>query len=118
MKNIYLRFAIVIATSVSLNSCQYKTPISEPVEGDVSFVEDVEPIFETQGCVACHPSAASLDLRVGKSYESIFANSFVNLEVPDESKIYVHPKENHYTTYTPSQASIVLAWIEQGAKDN
>ena len=118
MKNKYLRFAFVISATVSLNSCLYKTPISEPVEGDVSFMEDVEPIFETQGCVACHPSDAGLDLMVGKAYESIFANSLVNLEKPEESIIYAHPKESHPKTYTPAEANIVLAWIEQGAKDN
>jgi len=118
MKKKYLRFAFVIAATVSLNSCLYKTPISEPVEGDISFIEDVEPIFEAQGCVACHPSDAGLDLMVGKAYESIFANSLVDIENPEGSIIYTHPKDSHPKTYTPAEANIVLAWIEQGAKDN
>lgn len=121
MKNKYMRFAFVIAASVSLNSCLYKTPVEEeipPIVGDVSFKDDVEPIFNTQGCLSCHPNSAGLDLTVGNSYGSIFSNNLVDTDNPDKSIIYVHPKDKHFTTYTSAQANIVLTWIEQGSEDN
>ncbi len=112
----------LIAVTILISSCYYDDVVAPEIEvpiDPISYFETVEPIFDNQGCTACHPPAAGLDLSAGNSYSSIL-DGRVNIETPENSIIYLTalPGEGHPRTYTPQQAVIILTWIQQGALDN
>lgn len=91
-----------------------------PIEEDISFAVDVEPIFYTGNkCTACHPSTRGLDLSQGKAYASI-NDGRVDLANPNQSLIYTKPEPggSHPQTYSIDEAAVVLKWIEDGAPNN
>lgn len=112
----------MVVVIMCLNSCYYDEVLPPEVEvpiDTVSYAISVEPIFDQQGCTACHPPIAQLDLSAGNSYASIM-DGHVDTENPENSRIYTIalPGEDHPQTYTAQQAVIILTWIQQGALDN
>ncbi len=125
MEKITIKIIIFIfGTSLFLSSCQWTTiePLEPTVPENVSFSQDIQPIF-TKTCTQCHPPTAGLDLTEGKAYNNIINNtSYINLTAPEESLIYKNPAPNgnpdHPVKYTQTEADIVLSWIKSGAKNN
>ena len=105
-------------------ACEYTDIVEDDGSGDIteniSFSTNIEPIFTTQSCTNCHPTMKKPDLTAGNAYESIMALGLVNTSDPSESKLYSvpSPDNSHGANYTSAQAKLVLAWIEQGAKNN
>jgi len=106
-----------------LNSCEYEKiqPEVTPVNPDVSYSQDIQPIF-TNGCLgsSCHSGSVPPNLTADKSYNSLQSGNYINLDNPSQSKIYTEmaPGGNMASHTTPADASLVLQWIEQGAKNN
>jgi thiosulfate dehydrogenase len=102
------------------SSTNYPTDI--PDTGPVFFATDVEPIFYTgDNCSYCHnPSGVqpSLNLTQGNAYSSINSNGLVNLASPASSLIYTKPQGSHAVNYTSKEKSIILRWIQDGAKND
>lgn len=103
-------------------SCTYEPYVAPEVEiptDTVSFSETIEPIFDAQGCVSCHPPTKGIDLTAGNAYASIVPD-LVDLESPDNSTIYTiaEPSASHPKNYTSEQSGQILAWITQGALNN
>ena len=126
MNKIILQTLAVFAIIVFASSCQYKF-IVEPVipppnpEDTISFSQEIAPIFSEQGCTGCHNTGGQApDLTADNAYNSIMSMNLVDTDDPVASKIYYYPLPdgNHYAKYTSTQATLVLAWIEQGALDN
>ena len=126
MKKILLQSLAVLAIIIIVSSCQYKF-IVEPVvpppdpEDTISFSQEIVPIFSEQGCTGCHNTGGQApDLTADNAYNSITSMGLVDTNDPPASKIYYYPLPdgNHFAKYTSAQASLVLAWIEQGALDN
>lgn len=122
MKN-ELRLIISGVIIAVFTSCEY-TPIvpnDTPDVGDVSFVDDVEPIFTDAGCTSCHNGGVQKpDLRNGYAYASIMSNADLT-DYAYAQNIYDYPKPSgaHDTRYkSDEQAAIVKAWIDQGTQDN
>ena len=120
-----LLFFIAIFVSVSYFSCTYDAFEEEelpPVDTTkvYSFATDVQPIF-TNNCVSCHGSSGGLNLEEGKAYGNVVPER-VNLDSPDESKIYDYVKPgsatHSYEKYSGEDAQTVLQWIKQGAENN
>ena len=113
-------------TLMMVSSCDYDIIIPEPViipvDSSISFKDKIEPIFTDEGCIACHPPTMSLDLTVGKAYNSINKAKYIDTANDANSLIYTHPNpstsEHSYKKYTPTQAATLLEWIKQGAKNN
>jgi hypothetical protein len=127
----FLFFIIIIA--LSFGGCRYSVivPFEEDGGGDpnnpdtteVSFSADIEPIFNDGNyCTSCHGGKQAPDLRTGKAYASLNSTKYLNLATPAESRIYKHPhpdtNEHLQKKYNSPQASKVLSWIQQGAKNN
>ena len=102
------------------SSTNYPTDI--PQSGPVFFAADVEPIFYGgDKCSYCHNPTGikpSLNLTQGSAYASIDANGFVNLATPESSLIYSKAQGSHAENYTATESSIVLRWIQDGAKND
>ncbi len=134
MKNkkmkIFIRTAVtVIMIALAVAGCKYDWIVPEEVpeidpndpEQAISFSAEILPIFTSgNNCTACHNGSLSPDLRAENAYNSINTSRYINKDAPEESRIYAipHPDGSHYKKLTPVQAAKVLAWIQQGAKNN
>lgn len=125
MKRKLLQFVAFSFLFLGAASCTYTVPVEEeipPIEDDVLFGQDIEPIFTNQGCISCHAGSGAsggLDLSTGNAYASIVANDAVIANDPEGSLIYTRPTVNHYgKQYTAQEAALVEEWINQGALDN
>ena len=118
-------FLILILFSVFASSCKYDFILPEVVVPvtDVSFAEDVAPIFSNNDkCTSCHkPGGTSPDLTAANAYAQIMAN-YVNTASPAESVIYALPapstSTHNWKKYTVGEAALILKWIEEGAENN
>ncbi len=115
----------IIALLLFTTGCYYDqvyVPPTAPPAGDISFVTDVEPIFNVNDkCTSCHSpngGASFLNLATGSAYASIDDPKYITVSTPDQSLIYTKPTSGHLKDYSDGEAAIVLEWITQGAKNN
>ncbi len=108
--------SISVILSLLLVSCEYET-IEVDAVGAVTFSQDVLPIFSK--CTGCHSGSLAPDLSPANAFNAVVP-AFVNLSNPAQSIIYTVPAPSggHPVEYTPGEAAIILAWIEQGAQNN
>lgn len=118
-------FLILILFALTLGSCKYDFILPEevPQVNDVSFSQDVAPIFSANNkCTSCHNGGStSPDLTAANAYSQITAN-YINTTLPEESLIYTFPNPttntHNWKKYTAGEAAIILQWIKEGAKNN
>ncbi len=122
-------FITVVVIALLFGGCKYdfileeETVVINPDDPDavqVSFSSDILPIF-TSNCIACHKTGGQApDLTADKAYASL--GSSINTSSPETSIIYTEPNPDTsvhtHKKYTANQAALVLAWIQQGAKNN
>ncbi|VAW28759.1 hypothetical protein MNBD_BACTEROID07-809 [hydrothermal vent metagenome] len=118
-----LKGIIILAILATLLSCQNKKILS-PVPVNVSFNRDIMPVFN-QSCntVGCHaPGYTAPDLTSPNAYADLFKDNLVDTQAPEKSVLYARMVDNvqpmppaGVLTY---EASLVLVWIQEGAKDN
>lgn len=122
MKTLKTLFAVIIV-ALLFSQCKYDfiVPVELPDPTvEVSFSDEIEPIFTNSDCTACHDTGGRApDLTTGNAYPAIVPE-FVNLDNPEESEIYTKPNPagSHPKMYSEADAALILAWITQGAKDN
>lgn len=83
----------------------------------ISFRNDVVPIMIAGGC-GCHNNGTTRQILFSNK-DTIFYSTIQSRAalLYDMAKGGPHPGEGS-VFFTPSQASIVLKWVEQGAKDD
>ncbi|MBN1988369.1 MAG: hypothetical protein JW783_03120 [Bacteroidales bacterium] len=114
---------------VSCEEHQYE-PLTFDADVEISFKDNIQPIFDGN-CIGCHNGGISPDFRADKSYTSLIDGSYVNLEAPASSRLYVKltGSGSHQDflrgkiiavndTIDALATDVILKWIEQGAKDN
>jgi hypothetical protein len=113
--------AIVFLTSLS--GCEYEFAEPEyipPPTTEVSFAADIMPIFNKScNMSGCHATGAfAPDLTPANAYTSL-QNGFINTAVPESSLIYTSIATGSMKSFsTPTEASLVLGWLQQGALNN
>ena len=119
-------FLIVILVTLLFAGCKYDFILPEevaPIDPNVpiSFSTQIAPIFSTgDKCTSCHKSGGQTpDLTSANAYSQIVPG-LVNLTTPETSMIYAFPGSSSHSWkgYTANEASLVLEWIKQGAKNN
>jgi hypothetical protein len=121
---------MVFAVTSLLNGCSYnfiipeEVPVIDPEDPNapqISFANEIVPIF-TENCTSCHNGGQAPDLRAENAYASINTSRYINTTSPQESKIYTYCSPETTThmrkKYNSAQAALILAWIQQGAKNN
>ncbi|MFZ1676036.1 MAG: hypothetical protein WBP41_18770 [Saprospiraceae bacterium] len=107
-------------------SCKYDEVLPFHVDPgvEVFFSQDILPIFENK-CASsgCHNgSGAPPDLRSSVAYDNLSTKGYINIETPDQSKLYLWMSEA-LGPMPPLGANatdnaLVLQWITQGGKNN
>ena len=111
--------AAVLMLVLSLTGCYYDdAPVREipVIEEDVSFATEIQPIFNDNNCMQCHPSAANLDLREGSAYASLVPD-FAIPNDSDGSRLYAKLVDGHRSV-SVDEIALIKAWIDQGAQEN
>jgi hypothetical protein len=129
MNKIFKILLLVVIAAFLSTSCKYdwiipeEVPIIDPDDPtqQISFAEQILPIFSGNNCTSCHNGSQIPDLRDDRAYAAINTTRYINKADPLQSRIYTVPHPdlgNHYIKYSNAQAAIILAWIQQGAKNN
>ena len=101
MKKIIV-FTFTIVYMLAYTSCQYTDIVPDDGSGvvvpdNLSFLADVEPIFQTQSCTNCHPGIHQPNLTAGNAYASLMDGDYINKKNPQDSEIIskVAPGKSH-----------------------
>ena len=108
---------ISLFAGLLFTSCQYAYIETEQITGDVSYSEKIQPAFDSH-CISCHVGTRNPVLLQDVSYNNLINGDYINLEMPEESKVYIKASGPHSGVFTPVEAELLLTWIQQGALDN
>jgi hypothetical protein len=124
-KNIIMAVSCFLAAAIGISGC-YKDvyyPDFDP-NAPISFNAELLPIFTkncaTSGChdaVPAHKPALTAD----KAYTAITSGGFINLLVPEQSKIFNEVKSGSMPPSGPLSSTDIqkiLYWIKNGAPNN
>lgn len=128
MKKLNSRFTPAIAIAALalmalLSGCEYEfvEPEKVPVVTQVSFATDVIPIFNAScNMSGCHSAGGtSPDLSPANAYNSLSQGGLIDTANPAGSEIYVVITTGSMKSFaTPTQANMILTWIQKGALNN
>jgi len=128
-KNIILFPGLIILIFITSCETEYVEPIKVSPNEKVSFSLDIQPIFNGN-CVFCHPGSDPLDLTEKNSYDHLWNHPpdapFVDTANPALSILYERMTNTGSSSgpmppsgiLSSTKTSLVLRWIEEGAKDN
>lgn len=106
---------------ITFSGCEYE--FIEPIEitDEVSFSKDIIPYFNKScNMSGCHNAGGiPPDLSAANAYVDLFDEGQIDLDDPENSKLYESLKSGSMKQYsTAEETAIVLKWIEQGAPNN
>ena len=129
MKTLKIFFALVVAVLL-FGQCTYDFIVPEeivvidpddPNAEQISFSTQIIPIFSAK-CTSCHTTGKQMpDLSAANAFSSINSSRYINSSSAANSKIYTRPNPantDSHPKYSEAEAALVLAWIQQGAKNN
>jgi hypothetical protein len=126
MKKIIFGF-LVLFIIFGWESCIYDFVAPEDTETVdttvvISFATQIQPAF-TANCILCHKTGGtSPDLTAGNAFASINTSKYINTSSPAQSLIYRRASTSGgfsgHATLPSAQSALLLAWIQQGAKNN
>lgn len=106
---------------IGLSGCYYDHVLPAQVEGDISYAQEIQPIFNSK-CTSCHGGtspAIGLDLEAANSYNNLINGNFINVSDPVNSLLYVKINSGSMAIYASDlDRATILKWIEEGAKNN
>jgi mono/diheme cytochrome c family protein len=118
---------ITLIAGKSTGASAGATPQPAAGAGDVSFAEDVLPVFQAR-CSMCHGSAAAFGGWDGSSYETVMTTGDTSPEIipgdADNSFLVQLLLETNGVLMPPTgrlsqeEIDIIVNWINAGAEDN
>ena len=120
MKKIfYLLFAVVLTGILLFGSCEKVVfpPVEIELPDTVSYSLDIQPVWDNK-CVSCHNGSRDPDLRPDVSYDALWDGGYINVDQPEESELMKKLYGSHDSRATEGEKQLILAWIEEGAKNN
>lgn len=119
-RNYYIKVSLLFITLLA-SGCYYDQVAPVVVElpdTPLSYATDIQPIWETKGCLNCHSSGATApDLTAAVSYNEIVPSK-IDLANPEQSKIYTVLDGFMAGTISAQDKAVILKWLEQGAQNN
>lgn len=115
--------SLLLFTGIFLSSCDresFEPPQADP-DKEVSFANDIQPVFNSN-CVGCHGGSVKPNLSEGKAYDALISGDYISDDPEnnaEESLIYSKLLEpSHRANASAFEKSLILVWIQQGAKNN
>ena len=124
LKQVIAKCLLAIAVSgIGFASCTYHTNDFDPLEvpDDVSFDNDIIPIFEAKcNNAGCHSGSIPPDLTREVAYISLIGGGYVVPGEPAESSsLYQSIDGGIMQTYASDlERAFIKKWIDEGALDN
>ncbi len=120
-KEIKTLAASLIVSIVFTTGCYYDKviPAGAP-EGDISYSEDMQPLFDAS-CIACHNGGGiPLNLKPSVSYAELIFGDYIDKSNPKNSILYkeINTGGDMEQYATDTERAMTLKWIEQGAQNN
>lgn len=117
-----LKIVLVSSLALFCFSCYYNEfPEEEEIiidpEEEISFANDIIPIFEAYNCVECHNGSLNPDLRPGNEYNSLVPD-YVTAGNPLDSKLYTTLAIDNHRGLDASELAYIEEWIDRGAENN
>ena len=113
IKNIILGVALI-----TLSGCYYDRVLPIEVEGEISYSQQVQTVFDSK-CIGCHNGSQAPDLQSGLSYDNLMNGGYITVEAPASSLLYTKLNGGSMDGFASSNdKSTILKWIEQGANNN
>ena len=116
-KLLYFLFTGIFTAILFFGSCEKVVypPVEKPQ--DVSYTNDVQPIFDGK-CVDCHGGGNPPNLKPGVSHGQLISGGYIDTANPSESKLIKQLYGEHDAKAAEKDKLTILAWIEEGAKNN
>lgn len=116
---------ILLGVGLFYSSCEYEfiEPEEVVVPDVVLFSSDIIPIFNNScNSSGCHDAGfAILDLSPQAAYADLFRKGQIDIDNPENSKLYlklIDPSGTHNDRSTASERATLLEWIRKGAQNN
>ena len=128
MRNNFLWFGFgMLALCASIPACRHDAEITPAITGPVSFHGQVLPLLHANcalsGCHAGTSPQSGINFEDSVAYSTLFTKHLVDTLHPAQSLIVL--QINSVSTPMPpsglmsqGKRDLVLAWIQQGAKNN
>jgi len=116
---LYIIFAGMLAGILLFGSCEKVVfpPVEIELPDTVSYSLDIQPVWDNK-CVSCHNGGRDPDLRPENSYVSLMSGGYINIDEPEESELMKKLYGSHDSRATEGEKQLILAWIDEGAKNN
>ena len=116
-KLFYFLFTGFFTAILFFGSCEKVVypPIEKPKE--VSYAQQVQPIRDAK-CVSCHGGGTSPNLKPDVSHGQLIGGGYIDIATPAESKLMQKLYGSHDARASEMEKQTILAWIEEGAKNN
>jgi hypothetical protein len=118
-----LKIVLVSSVPLVMFSCYYdefpeEIEVVIPPDQEVSFANDIAPIFVTYNCTQCHnTSGQAPDLTAGSEYSSLVP-TYVSAGDPDNSRLYTQLAIIGHRNVDATSIALIKKWIEDGAENN
>ncbi|MHC1706413.1 MAG: hypothetical protein AB9842_02700 [Bacteroidales bacterium] len=119
----YLSLVILSACLLVLSSCEYDIvkPDTGDIPANVSFTDHIIPVFNSScNMSGCHAAGnVPPDLSPANAYDALISGGFINKSKPESSILYISMSSGSMKPFSkPGETALILAWIQQGAKNN
>jgi len=115
---------IVLVSSITLLffSCYYdEFPAEEevvlPPDQEISFSDDITPIFVDYNCAQCHNGSQNPDLTAGNEYNSLVP-AYVTPGNASGSRLYTFLAADGHRNVDNASLALIEKWIDDGAENN
>lgn len=116
----HLAIGILLLSAITgFSSCEkysYTPPAVDP-DATWSLSNDIQPIFSSN-CITCHNGSLPLDLREGKSFQSLTSRGDITLPAESSTLYTTMTGSEHAPRSSDADKLKVLYWIQQGALNN
>lgn len=115
----WLTLILVLALLFSCESVKREPLDESALPEEVSLTTDIIPIFEEK-CTKCHDGGTPPDLTSDNAYINLSAGGYINIDSPDESKLYeaINTGGSMQQYANNLDRALILKWITEGAYDN
>ena len=117
--------AILLISIVMISSCEYEfiEPEKVVIPEFISFADDVLPIFSSSCSLSgCHVAGNPiLDLSATNAFAQLYAKGLIDLDLPEQSKLYfklIDGNGTHKGRSTAADQAKILEWIKKGGRNN